>query len=204
VAIRSAADEVHPFLIVLLRSLIAIPLFAHIFLSREFLWNPSPNFRLHLTRGVLQAAAHLCLYMGIALTPLATVAAICFFMPIVSGAGAILFLGEPSKVRRWFAVLLGFAGVLIILRPGLISFTLGGFLVAAYAAQQAVSNLGAKVLVARFESPASVVAWMTLISAPEARKLSLNELRATVADSEKARALMLKTLMIEAMRTIKD
>jgi drug/metabolite transporter (DMT)-like permease len=166
VAVRSAAEEIHPFVIVFLRSIIAVPLFAHILLGRDFKWNPDPNFRFHLTRGVLQASGLLCLYVGISLTPLATVAAIGFVMPIVSGAGAILFLGKPSKLGRWFAVLFGFAGVLIILRPGLISLTLGALLVVAYAVQQAASNLSAKVLVARSQSAASIVAWMTLISAP--------------------------------------
>jgi drug/metabolite transporter (DMT)-like permease len=168
VAVRSAAEEIHPFVIVFLRSVIAIPLFAHLFLGKNFQWNPGPNLRFHALRGVLQATGLLCLYMGISLTSLATVAAIGFVMPIVSGAGAILFLGEPSRFGRWFAVLFGFVGVLIILRPGLISLTLGALLVVAYAVQQATSNLSAKVLIARAESPASVVAWMTLISAPVA------------------------------------
>ncbi len=99
------------------------------------------------------------------MTPLATVASVGFVMPIVSGAGAILFLGEPSKFGRWLAVLFGFVGVLIILKPGVISLTLGALLVVAYAVQQATSNLCAKVLIARSEKPAQVVAWMTMISA---------------------------------------
>ena len=168
VAVRSAALEIHPFVIVFLRSIIAVPLFAHLFLAKDFHWNPGPNFRFHVSRGILQATGLLCLYVGISMTPLATVAAVGFVMPIVSGAGAILFLGEPSRFGRWFAVLFGFAGVLIILRPGLISLTLGALLVVAYAVQQATSNLCAKALIARSERPAAVVAWMTQISAPVA------------------------------------
>ena len=165
VAVRSAAEEIHPFVVVFLRSVIAVPLFAHVFLVKDFNWNPGPLFRLHLARGVLQTTALLCLFVGISLTPLATVAAIGFVTPIVSGAGAILFLGEPPQFKRWFAVLFGFAGVLIIIRPGFISLTLGALLVLAYAVQQAASNLTAKTLLTRGESTASVVAWMTLISA---------------------------------------
>ena len=55
VAVRSAALEIHPFVIVFLRSIIAVPLFAHLFLAKDFHWNPGPNFRFHVSRGILQA-----------------------------------------------------------------------------------------------------------------------------------------------------
>ena len=53
VAVRSAALEIHPFVIAFLRSIVAVPLFAHLFLAKDFRWNPGPNFRFHVSRGVL-------------------------------------------------------------------------------------------------------------------------------------------------------
>ncbi|NQV57262.1 MAG: DMT family transporter [Rhodospirillales bacterium] len=165
VSVRLASEEIHPFVIVFLRSGIAVLLFARLFTSKDFQWLPREGFRLHMFRGVLQATALLCLYAGIAITPIATVIAIGFVTPIITAAGAILFLGEPSRLNRWLAVLLGFSGVLVIMRPGLIAITLGATLVIAYAVQQAASNLAAKELT-KTTSSVSVVAWMTLISAP--------------------------------------
>ena len=78
VAVRLAADEMHPFVVVFLRSVFAIVFLGHIFLGRNFNWRPGLLFRLHLLRGVLQATALLCLYTAIAITPIATVIAIAF------------------------------------------------------------------------------------------------------------------------------
>lgn len=165
VAVRLAADEMHPFVVVFLRSVFAIVFLGHIFLGRNFNWRPGLLFRLHLLRGVLQATALLCLYAAIAITPIATVIALAFITPLISGAGAIMLMGEPSRLNRWLAVATGFAGMLVIVRPGIAVVTLGTVLLLAYAVQQAASNLTAKVLI-RSESATSVVAWMTLLSTP--------------------------------------
>ena len=165
VTVRLATHDLHPFVVVFFRSAIAVLLMAHVFLGPRFYWAPSPVMRLHLLRGILQATALLCLYAAIAISPLATVIAISFITPLVSGAGAIALMGEPSRWNRWLAIFLGFAGVLIVIRPGLIAVSLGVFLVLGYAVQQAASNLAGKVL-ARSEPALVVVAWMTLLSTP--------------------------------------
>jgi drug/metabolite transporter (DMT)-like permease len=56
---------------------------------------------------------------ALALVPLSTVAAIMQASPLMVTLGAALFLGEPVGWRRWAAVAAGFAGMLLILRPGL-------------------------------------------------------------------------------------
>jgi drug/metabolite transporter (DMT)-like permease len=61
--------------------------------------------------------------LAIALTPLSTASAILQATPLVVVAGAALLFGETVGWRRWTAILVGFAGVLIILRPGLDGFT---------------------------------------------------------------------------------
>lgn len=59
---------------------------------------------------------------AIALIPLSTASAILQATPLVVTLGAALFLGEAVGWRRWSAVLVGFAGVLLIIRPGLAGF----------------------------------------------------------------------------------
>ena len=60
--------------------------------------------------------------LAIALLPLATVTAILQAMPLVVTLGAALFLGEAVGWRRWGAILVGLAGVMIIIRPGAADF----------------------------------------------------------------------------------
>jgi drug/metabolite transporter (DMT)-like permease len=113
----------------------------------------------------MQTTALLCLYTAITVTPIATVIALAFITPLFTAGGAIAFMGEPSKLNRWGAVLLGLVGALIIIRPGLIAISFGVILVISYAIQQAASNLTAKKLI-QYEPVSIVVAWMTLISTP--------------------------------------
>lgn len=60
----------------------------------------------------------ICMITALTLAPLSLVASITQAMPLVVTAGAALFLGEKVGPRRWIAVGIGLAGVLLILRPG--------------------------------------------------------------------------------------
>jgi len=59
---------------------------------------------------------------AIALTPLASASAIIQAMPLAITLGAALFMGEPVGWRRWSAIMIGFAGVIMVIRPGMEGF----------------------------------------------------------------------------------
>lgn len=59
---------------------------------------------------------------AIALTPISSASAILQATPLAVTLGAALFLGDPVGWRRWSAILAGFVGVLIIIRPGMAAF----------------------------------------------------------------------------------
>ncbi len=86
-----------------------------IFIKR--FWTP-----LTLTRATTEAFAALAFVTSLALVPLSTVAAVFQSTPLVITMGAALFLKEQVGWRRWTAIIIGFLGVLIIIRPGLNSF----------------------------------------------------------------------------------
>jgi drug/metabolite transporter (DMT)-like permease len=87
---------------------------------------------------------------AIALLPLSTVTAILQATPLAVTLGAALFLGAEVGWRRWTAILLGFAGVLIIVRPGAEGVEAGALLAVA-----GVFFLAARDLATR-ATPASV------------------------------------------------
>jgi drug/metabolite transporter (DMT)-like permease len=62
------------------------------------------------------------------MAPLSTVSAIIQATPLAVTLGAALFLGAKVGWRRWTAILVGFAGVLLIVRPGSAAFDLGAIL----------------------------------------------------------------------------
>ena len=76
-----------------------------------------------LIRCVFEVAGRLFYTLAIALTPLSSASAILQATPLVVVMGAAMIFGEKVGWRRWMAIAAGFAGVLIILRPGLDGFT---------------------------------------------------------------------------------
>ncbi|MFD0978917.1 DMT family transporter [Tropicimonas aquimaris] len=73
-------------------------------------------------RAAFEACGRIFYTLAIAMAPLSNATAILQATPIVVVAGAAMFMGEQVGWRRWLAILAGFAGVLMILRPGLSGF----------------------------------------------------------------------------------
>jgi len=76
------------------------------------------RYGLHTARGVLYAIGVILWFYAMAHIPVAEVTAPGFTAPIFATIGAALFLGERLYFRRISAVIIGFAGTVVILRPG--------------------------------------------------------------------------------------
>jgi drug/metabolite transporter (DMT)-like permease len=76
------------------------------------------HFWLQMLRGVLLLASSIFFYFALRYLPLAEAAAISFVGPALTALLSGPMLGDKVSQRQWFAVLLGFTGVLIIMRPG--------------------------------------------------------------------------------------
>jgi drug/metabolite transporter (DMT)-like permease len=74
---------------------------------------------LHLLRGLLGTTAGILAFYAFSRLPLADAYAIIFATPLLITALSMPILGEAVGWRRWSAVLVGFAGVLVMLRPGI-------------------------------------------------------------------------------------
>lgn len=87
----------------------------------------------YLLRSVIGLASMLCAFWAIGHLPISQAISLSYATPLFVTIAAVLLLGEVVRVRRWAAVVCGFIGVLIIVRPGADSFT-PGVLVAVLAA----------------------------------------------------------------------
>ena len=87
------------------------------------LWHPAVISPRMLLKAAFEVMGRLFYTLAIALTALSSASAILQATPLVVVAGAALIFGEKVGWRRWSAILLGLAGVLVILRPGLAGFT---------------------------------------------------------------------------------
>jgi len=109
----------NPLQILFLRALIALPFVTALALwlgGRRVLRTTHPG--LHLTRGAINVVSACCFYLGLQALPLAEATAIAFAAPLFVTALSVLILKERVDGKRWLAVLAGFAGVLIVVRPG--------------------------------------------------------------------------------------
>jgi drug/metabolite transporter (DMT)-like permease len=168
-AIRIAAASLHPFEIALFRNLVGflviLPFLGSLGLHTLRTRQP---WRLALTSVGLLVSMVL-FFVAVAELPLAEVMALSFTKPLFATLGAALLLREAVRARRWVAVLVGFLGVLIVLKPGAEA-------VSPYAAMVLLSALvlaGVALLIKRLtatESATTIVLYqavfMTAMSVP--------------------------------------
>ncbi|MCF7751002.1 DMT family transporter [Bacillus subtilis subsp. subtilis] len=87
----------------------------------------------YLLRSAIGLASMLCAFWAIGHLPMSQAISLSYSTPLFVTIAAVLWLGETVRARRWAAVIIGFIGVLIIVRPGSSGFT-PGTLVAVLAA----------------------------------------------------------------------
>lgn len=95
-----------------------------------------------------------CLFItALSLIPLTTASAVIQATPLVVATGAALFLGQTVGWRRWLAIIVGFIGVLIIIRPGMDGFIPATLLAVAGMLGLATRDLITRSLTVRLSAP---------------------------------------------------
>ena len=116
--------------IVTFRSLIALPLTLVFFRYEGGRGLPSTQrHTLEYIRGICYFLSYTTHFMGLAALPLAEIAGIKFSGPLMITVLSVLMLHEQVGPRRWLALLVGFMGVLLIVRPGLSNFNMGSLFI---------------------------------------------------------------------------
>jgi drug/metabolite transporter (DMT)-like permease len=139
--VRKMAGEIHPFEIGFVRvvtNLVLMLPFA--FRARSGLFQ-STNHKAYALRGVIGFAFVMTYFPGAGMISVPESQALIFTSPLWATLLAVLFLGEVLRLRRTLALLVGFAGALIILRPGFAEISLGAILVLIAALANASSNV---------------------------------------------------------------
>jgi len=156
------AQHLNPFVMAFMRylfgTLFLVPIVLRLGARRTMRTHRLP---LHLFRGCIHAGGMFLWFIGLPLTTLASITALGFTGPIFVTIGAALFLGEDVRLRRWIAVAVGFAGAMIIIRPGIGDLGLGAIVILISTPIFSASNLISKAL-ARTESAPTIVVWQNL------------------------------------------
>ena len=165
IAIRYASAELHPFEIAFFRSLFGA-LFTLPLVYRGG-WNlvRTPMLGFYLARCTVGIASMLAGFWAMVHLPLAQAISLYYATPLFVTIGAVLVLGEIVRARRWSAVIVGFIGVLIIVRPGTSGFSTASLIAIGAAALSGGVTISIKYL-ARTEPADRIVLLTQLLWVP--------------------------------------
>jgi len=92
------------------------------FYNKHLVWSDKP--RLQILRGLILLCANICFFYAISIISLAKALTLAFVAPLIVTAFSPMLLGERVGVRRWTAVIIGFVGSLVVIRPGFLEINL--------------------------------------------------------------------------------
>ena len=118
VFIRRVSAEIHPFEIVLFRNAFALLFLAPVYWHFGIEGMRTRAWDLYVLAFIFMGASPLAWFLAIAMMPMAEMIALTFTSPLFGTIGGALILGEIVRWRRWAAIVAGFVGAMIILRPG--------------------------------------------------------------------------------------
>ena len=162
--IRLLSFELHSTQMVFMRNVISLLLIMALsaWMQRGVPRFTTQKFSGHFWRGTLGCLAMELWFHSVTLMPLTLATAISFITPVFSTIIAIFFLGEKAGIRRWSAILAGFVGMLVILRPDVGGISPDAFFVLGSSLLIGVAGVVVKSLT-RTESPETIVFYMALI-----------------------------------------
>ncbi|MBI5297607.1 MAG: DMT family transporter [Chloroflexi bacterium] len=116
--------------LVTVRSLVALPITFLFFRLEGKKGLPTTSQpKLQVVRGIFLFLSYTTYMMGLAALPLADIEAIRFSGPMMITILSVFMLSEKVELRRWLALIVGFAGILLIVRPGSTNFNAGSLFV---------------------------------------------------------------------------
>ena len=123
--IKLAQEELNVFTTGFLRFFFGLLIITPYILKTKFRVFNTKNLQIHILRSSLNLPAMLIGFAALAILPLEKMTAIHFIVPIIVTILAVIFLKEKIYLYRSIALVMGFLGMLIILRPGIIDINIG-------------------------------------------------------------------------------
>lgn len=165
VCIRLASQQLHAFEIAFFRNLFGFLVLLPILVRHGPSLLRTNKLGFYVVRCLVGMVSMLAGFWAIVNLPLAQAIALSYSTPLFVTIGAVIVLGEIVRARRWTAVIVGFLGVLVIVRPGSDAFTAAS-LVALLAAVASASVAISIKFLSRTEHPDAIVIWTTLLWIP--------------------------------------
>ena len=126
--LKLAQEDVNVYTAGFLRFFFGLLIILPYIIKTNFIVFKTIHFKKHLFRSILNLPAMLLYFSTLVMLPIEKVAAISFVVPLIVTILAVFFLGEKIYIYRTLALVVGFSGILIILRPGFIDISIGVYM----------------------------------------------------------------------------
>lgn len=171
---RELSDDLSTSQIVFWRGLVAFVMVVTLLQISGWSQLKTRMFRIHAFRSVAHFGAQFCWFYAIPLITLTELFSLEFTMPIWAAIFAALILGERLTPVRILAITLGFAGVMIIIRPVAVSEVgIGAISALTAAVGYGIATVTMRML-AQHETPLCILFYMTVIQLPLGFALALD------------------------------
>lgn len=126
--VKLLSNELHPIIICFYRCLMGLIIITPFVARNNFRALQTDNMRLQIFRALINIISMICWFSAIGMMHFEKATALGFTTPLFTTVLAVLILGEVIRFHRTAALLLGFVGILIIIRPGYMPFEFGTIL----------------------------------------------------------------------------
>ena len=127
--LKLAQEDVNVYTAGFLRFFFGLLIILPFIIKTKFTVFKTTHFKKHLYRSMLNLPAMLLYFSTLVMLPIEKVTAISFVVPLIVTILAVFFLGEKIYIYRTLALILGFSGMLIIIRPGFVDISIGVYMV---------------------------------------------------------------------------
>ncbi|MBW3550962.1 MAG: DMT family transporter [Proteobacteria bacterium] len=165
VSIRLASEHLHTFEIAFFRNFFGLVAALPLLLKHGPGLLRTDQLPRYFVRCLIGVLSMFCGFWAIGNLPLAQAISLSYSTPLFVTIAAVIWLGEQVRMRRWAAVIVGFIGVLIIVRPGSDSFTAGSLVAVSAAVLSGIVAIQIKQL-SRTEPADRIVIFTTLLWVP--------------------------------------
>lgn len=163
--VRSLGGEIPVIELVFFRNLTGVLVLVPWFLTSGRSAGPLSQRPIYALRICFAFTSIVLLFYALAELPLANVYALQFTIPLFTILLAVLVLKQTTSMRSWAACLVGFCGVLIVIRPGLVEISLAAFAALGAALSSSGSNTTLKLL-SRTEGSGTITFYSNLLMLP--------------------------------------
>ncbi len=165
IVIRDIQDKYHVLQMTFLRSVVSFLIILPWAMRQKREDLQTKRRPLHIFRNTIHYLGNVGWFIGVTLVTLADLQALQFTVPLFTIVMAAIFLREHVGPHRWIATALGFAGALVIIRPGFVELSTGTIAVVLSAIFYAASQTSTKSL-SNTDSPNAILLYMSLIFIP--------------------------------------